>query len=85
MNGNPDSASSDEIADGVRDLELQFLKVGETRYLPETAWASWGAADWKTVLAVCLKLSLASTDPDSLVLQREASHTVRLRNVRASQ
>lgn len=85
LNGNPDNTTADEIAEGVRDLELQFLKVDETRYLPDTAWASWGAADWSTVMAVRFKLSLASTDPNSPVLQREASHTVRLRNVRASQ
>ncbi|MEO6139061.1 MAG: prepilin-type N-terminal cleavage/methylation domain-containing protein [Luteimonas sp.] len=73
---------TNEITEGVRDMQLKFLLAGATTYVdPGTVTA----ADWLTdkVVAVNLDLTLEGSDrvsTDGTVLSRHLEHTVTIRN-----
>jgi len=72
----------EEVADGVRDMQLRFLLVGGTDYV-----AADTVADWTRVLAVRLDLGFespdvqaATTSANNARLTRTVGFTINLRN-----
>lgn len=73
-------AVAQEVTEGVRDMQLQYLLQGASDYV---AAASVGAGNWKNVIAVRINLTLEGRDKvgtDGKVLSRSLAHTVNLRN-----
>ena len=71
---------NNEIAEGVRDMQLTYLVEGASSYVDATAVA---AADWSKVVAVNINLVMEGQDKVSTsqtVLQRGLQHIVTLRN-----
>ncbi len=71
---------SQEIAEGVTGMQLQYLLQGASDYVSA---ASVGASNWKNVLAVRLNLTLQGRDKvgsNGAVLTRQVQHIVTLRN-----
>jgi type IV pilus assembly protein PilW len=72
---------SEEVADGVRDMQLSYLVSGSAAYVAATA-----VADWSTVTAVRVNLSYEGPDQGTSTagtaqrLVREVAFTVNLRN-----
>lgn len=71
-----------EIVDGVRDLQLQYLRAGEAAYADAAAIP---AADWLGERVVAVRIVLTVEGPgriggDGSRLERRLEHTVTLRN-----
>lgn len=76
------TVENNEIAEGVRDMNLRYLLTGSTGYVDATAVT---AADWISdkVVAVSADLTIEGTDPagiDGKTLQRHLQLIVTLRN-----
>lgn len=83
------AAGTDEIAEGVTDLQIDYLLRDEASGNLDSDWADattitdWSTAAAKQVVAVRLHLTLASTNAvgtDQQPLQRQLIHVVNLRN-----
>lgn len=67
-----------EIAEGVHDMQLEYLMVGDTAYLPAAS-----VTDWSRVSAVRVVLTMRSSEnagTGNAPLERTIAHTVTLRN-----
>lgn len=72
------STTSQEIAEGVADMQLQYLTAGGSQYVNADAITDWGQ-----VSAVRVVLTMESTenvDVDGTPITRTVAHTVTLRN-----
>ncbi|MFC5569444.1 PilW family protein [Lysobacter yangpyeongensis] len=81
-NGGVLTVDNNEIVDGVRDLNLQYLLAGSTNYVDATAVT---AADWASdkVVAVNMDLTLEGTETvgtDGQGLRRHLQLVVTIRN-----
>lgn len=83
------AAGSDEIAEGVSDMQIDYLLRDEASGNLDSDWADastiadWSPAAAKQVVAVRLNLTLQSTSSvgtDQAPLQRQLIHVVNLRN-----
>lgn len=83
------AAGSDEIAEGVSDMQIDYLLRDEALGNLDSDWADastiadWTSAAAKQVVAVRLNLTLQSTSSvgtDQAPLQRQLIHVVNLRN-----
>lgn len=75
--GNP-AGQSEEIAEGVQDMQIEYLLNGSVNYVPAAA-----GLDWSQVVAA--KIALQVEGPgregtDGQALQRDIEHVVNLRN-----
>lgn len=72
-------AGAEEIADGVQDLQITYLRSGGTDYV-----AAGSITNWATVVGIRVVLTLAGTDATAATsggrLQRTTSFTLSLRN-----
>lgn len=71
---------AEEVAEGVSDLQLQFLSAGQAAYTDAA-----GVADWANVVAVRVALTVQSTQTGASLqaggrLQRPVNFTIYLRN-----
>jgi len=71
---------AEEVADGVSDLQLEYLSAGAAAYTDAT-----GVADWTNVVAVRVTLTMQSTQTGASLqaggrLTRPGSFTLHLRN-----
>lgn len=74
-------AQINEIAEGVVDMQIDYLLDGAATYVP--AESAWGGADVANIIAVRLVLTLEGTDnvgTDGDPLRRQLHHTVTIRN-----
>lgn len=72
------SAVGNEIVEGVRDMQLEYLQQGAADYVAAAA-----VTDWSTVSSVRINLVMEGEDrvgTDGQVLDRELIHTVAIRN-----
>lgn len=68
----------EEVAEGIQDMEIQYLLRGANTYVDAAA-----GLNWQEVVAVRITLSLTSTNAvgtDGEVLERDIQHVVTLRN-----
>lgn len=75
------SVQNDEIAEGVRDMALSYLRRGGDTY--DTAATVEAAAGWNDVIAVSIDLTLEGNErigTDGNALERRLQHVVTLRN-----
>ena len=78
------SLGAEEVADGVRDMQLGFLVAGGVNYVAAAA-----VADWNRVMAVRFDISYESPDVNTSTvpggngarLTRSVAFTVNLRNL----
>ena len=74
--------SAEEIAEGVRDMQLSYLQNGNANYVDATA-----VTDWTSIAAVRVDLTVESdedrigTSASSPRLTRTVSYTANLRNL----
>ncbi|MDV2451305.1 PilW family protein [Xanthomonas hortorum] len=76
--GNALTQRSDEILEGVNDMQLQYLTKGQSSYVNATA-----VADWSTVVAIGLRLEMLDptrVGPAGEPISRTLSHVIALRN-----
>ncbi|WP_332748102.1 PilW family protein [Hydrogenophaga sp.] len=82
-------ATTDEIADGVRDMQLEYLLRNEATGVLDTTWVAadaitnWSSTASAQVVAVRLRLTLetqAAVGTNQQPLQRQLIHVVNLRN-----
>lgn len=67
-----------EVAEGVQDMQLTYLQRGGNAYVASTA-----ITDWADVIGIRVQLTLLSPEPASVDgerLQRRFQHTIALRN-----
>lgn len=77
-NGTLPATTVQEVAEGVQDMQLQYLSLGGAQYQDASA-----VADWSRVTAVRVVLTLQGTenvDVDGTPTVRTIAHTVTLRN-----
>lgn len=82
-NGGAPAVAAEEVAEGITDLQFEYLPIGGTAYLPATA-----VTDWGRVAAVRVTVTLQGgqgaiverVGTDGAVLQRQFTHVVALRN-----
>lgn len=70
--------TANEIVEGVRDMQLEYLEQGESTYTDASS-----VADWSKVTSVRIQLVMEGQDKvgtDGQVLSRELIHTVAIRN-----
>nr|WP_297355418.1 PilW family protein [uncultured Caldimonas sp.] len=85
MNGAKPEPEAEEIAEGVQDMQIQYL-VADGSGTPAASYVdadSVDAAEWREVIAARLTLSLESTENvavDGTALKRQLIHVVGLRN-----
>lgn len=75
------SVRNQEVAEGVNDMELQYLLEGSTAYVDATVVTP--ASRWNDVTAVRVTLAIRSADGAGVggaQLQRGITHTITLRN-----
>lgn len=78
--GGTNAAVAEEIAEGVRDMQILYLLPGATTYVAATAVP---AERWPEVSAVRITYTLEGNDrvgTDGKTIQRTLAHTVTLRN-----
>lgn len=74
--GGAPASTVQEIAEGVHDMQLQYLSVGGTDYQDATA-----VANWRQVTAVRVVLTMQSNESiDGAPVVRTIAHTVTIRN-----
>lgn len=79
--GGTNGAEINEIAEGVIDMQIDYLLDGATSYVP--ASSTWGADQMALITAIRLVLTLEGTDnvgTDGAPLRRALHHTVTIRN-----
>jgi type IV pilus assembly protein PilW len=79
-NGGALVVRDQEVADGVNDMQLQYLLAGAANYVDASAVP---ANQWRDVTAVRVTLGLLSEDRAGVggaQLARRIAHTVTLRN-----
>ena len=77
-NGTAPATTVQEVAEGVQDMQLQYLSTGGADYQDASA-----VADWSRVTAVRVVLTMQGTenvDVDGTPTVRTIAHTVTLRN-----
>lgn len=82
-NGGAPAVAAEEVAEGVTNLQFEFLPIGGATYLPAT-----GIVDWRRVSAVRVVVTLQggqgtiaeNVGTDGAALQRQFAHVVTLRN-----
>lgn len=77
-NGTTPATTVQEVAEGVQDMQLQYLSTGGAAYQDASA-----VADWSRVTAVRVVLTMQGTenvDVDGTPTVRTIAHTVTLRN-----
>lgn len=79
-NGGTNAAVAEEIAEGIRDMQILYLLPGATTYVNAAAVP---ATRWREVSAVRITYTLEGNDrvgTDGQTIRRTLAHTVTLRN-----
>jgi len=71
-------AAAEEVAEGVDDLAFTYLRDGQTSYETPPG-GGWSNAQWASVVAVRMSMTLTGADIDGQPLTRTASNVVSMR------
>lgn len=67
-------AAAEEVAEGVDDLELEYLERGANSYVSAASVGNWG-----NVVAVRMRMTLSALDPRGTRVERRVENVVSLR------
>lgn len=71
-------AAAEEVAEGVEDLTFTYLRNGQPNYETPPG-GGWSNAQWASVVAVRMTMTLTGADVDGQPLTRTASNVVSMR------